>query len=176
MHDQQKLNKYFGTYWAPYDIPCQHSRYDRIAANIDPGEWVLDVGCGSNRFKSLLPNVVGIDPAFDEADHKCTIEQYQPDRLFDVAIILGSINFGIEETIAKQIDKVISCLKPQSRIYWRLNPGRRDHKSIHCQEIDFFPWSHQKLKSFADKHGFEQSNEQVESDEQVVRLYAEWRR
>jgi hypothetical protein len=93
-----------------------------------------------------------------------------------VATCLGSINFGSEEVIARQIDKVVSCLKPTSRIYWRLNPGRKDHDSELCNRIPFFPWTFEKLKEFADKYGFNQSNIEYETDGKVIRLYAEWHR
>ena len=151
-----------------------------IAQKIAPHEQVLDVGCGQNPFRALLPNVVGIDPAFDQADVKCTIEQFQTDQLFDVATCLGSINFGSEETIRLQVAKVVSLLKPRARIYWRLNPGRKDHADPSCESIPFFPWTLEYLNELADQHGFCQENAQVESGaslgKSVVRLYAEWHR
>ena len=61
--------------------------------------------------------------------------------LFDVATCLGSINFGSIDVISKQIAKVVSCLKPKSRVYWRLNPGRQDHPNRFCENIDYFPWT-----------------------------------
>ena len=173
-HDQQYLNDYFRNYWKPSVDAYQYSGYDMIAAKIRPHEWLLDVGCGHNPFKGLVKNVIGIDPAMDEADIVCTIEDFRPTKLFDVATCLGSINFGTEEVITQQIDKVVSCLKSNSRIYWRLNPGRRDHASEKCQGIPFFPWSHKTLQDYAERYDFRQINPQTETNGRVVRLYAEW--
>jgi len=175
-HDQDYLNDYFRNHWKPSLDAYIYSGYEHIAEKIHPYEWVLDVGCGCNPFKKLLPNVIGIDPAMDEADVHVTIEDFHTTRKFDVATCLGSINFGDDVVVGRQIDKVVSCLKDKSRIYWRLNPGRRDHISEKCQGIPFYPWSHKRLQVFAELHNFRQVNEQIETDGKVVRLYAEWHR
>jgi len=173
-HDQQYLNDYFRTQWKPSLDAYKYSKYETIAEKIKPHEWLLDVGCGHNPFKELVKNVIGLDPARSEADVVCTIEDFRPTKLFDVATCLGSINFGSEEIISRQIDKTVSCLKPHSRVYWRLNPGRRDHASEKCQGIPFFPWSHKLLQDYAEKYDFHQTNQQFETNGKVVRLYAEW--
>lgn len=175
MHNQEQLNEYFSKHWKP-----GHSRgltsHARLATLISNDEWILDAGCGANPFKDLGKQVVGIDPAFDQADIKCTIEEYIPDRQFDVATCLGSINFGDEEVITRQIDKVVSCLKPTSRIYWRLNPGRHDHDNTECEDVPFFPWTFEKLREFADKHNYKQTVEEIDEHPTRPRLYAEWHR
>ena len=122
----------------------------------------------------MRKNIIGIDPAFDQADVKCTIEEYVPDRLFDVATCLGSINFGTIETIEEQIDKVVSCLKPVSRIYWRLNPGRKDHNNEECNQVPFFPWTFEILRQFAVTHNYIQTVEEFDAHVSRPRLYAEW--
>jgi len=180
MHNQNLLNEYFSTKWKPNSNIHTYSGPAVIAQKISAHEQVLDVGCGQNPFKTLLPNVVGIDPAFAEADVHCTIEQFETDQRFDVATCLGSINFGTEQTIRTQIAKVVSLLKPQARIYWRLNPGRKDHADPACEQVPFFPWTLDFLNELAAEHGFRQQNAQTESGaslgKDVVRLYAEWHR
>ena len=174
-HNQENLNTYFANFWVP-----GHSRGitspSEITKLIEPSEWQLDVGCGSNPFKELRSNVVGIDPAFDQADIKCTIEDYVPDRLFDVATCLGSINFGTVDVIENQIAKIVSCLKPTSRIYWRLNPGRHDHGNEECAGVPFFPWTFEILQGFAVKHNYTQTIEEIDAHVSRPRLYAEWHR
>jgi hypothetical protein len=180
MHNQSLLNEYFGTKWKPNSNIHIYSGPAVIAQKISPNETVLDVGCGANPFKQLLPFVTGIDPAFDQADVKCTIEQFETDQLFDVATCLGSINFGSEPTIRLQVAKVVSLLRPRARIYWRLNPGRKDHADPSCESIPFFPWTLEFLNKLATEYGFDQENAQTESGaslgRDVVRLYAEWHR
>ena len=175
-HDQDYLNDYFRNHWKPSLDAYVYSGYEIIAAKIKPHEWLLDVGCGYNPFKQLLPNVVGVDPAMDAADFQVTIEEFQATKKFDVATCLGSLNFGDDAVISRQIHKMVSHLKDHSRVYWRLNPGRRDHASEKCQGIPFYPWSHRRLQDFAELFDFRQTNEQTETNGKVVRLYAEWHR
>jgi len=175
-HDQEYLNDYFRNHWKPSIDAYKFSAYDVIASKIHPTEWLIDVGCGANPFKTLVQNCVGIDPARDEADFQVTIEDFYATRRFDVATCLGSLNFGDDAVVGRQIMKMVSLLKPHSRVYWRVNPGRRDHASEKCQGIPFYPWSFNRLQDFAALHDFRQTNEQTETNGQVVRLYAEWHR
>ena len=175
MHNQKLLNEYFAHHWKPGNNRGITSPAE-IVKLISNNEWLLDVGCGNNPFKEFHTNVVGIDPAFDQADFKCTIEEYLPDRLFDVATCLGSINFGTIDIIEGQIDKVVSCLKPVSRIYWRLNPGRKDHENEECNQVPFFPWTFEILRQFAVKHNYVQTVEEIDAHISRPRLYAEWHR
>jgi hypothetical protein len=175
MHNQEYLNYYFSQIWKP-SRNRDLSDPETISKLIGKDEWLLDVGCGNNPFKEYIANVVGIDPASGKADIVTTIENYQPDRLFDVATCLGSINFGNENTISLQIEKVVTCMKPVSRIYWRLNPGRQDHNNRECEQIEFFPWTHEKLNEFANKHGYKQTQVATETYSGKIRLYAVWER
>lgn len=175
MHNQKAITEYFANHWKSVSSRGLTS-HAVIAEKINDDEWILDAGCGSNPFKALGKQVIGVDPAFNQADVKCTIEDYVPDRQFDVATCLGSINFGTEEVIARQITKVVSCLKPTSRIYWRLNTGRYDHDNEECQDIPFFPWTFEKLREFADKYKYVQTVEKIDEHPTRPRLYAEWHR
>jgi len=167
--NQQDLNNYFSTIWKP---PIDEYQYTGLnLADRITDEWVLDVGCGTNPFKGLIKNLVGIDPAMDQADVKTTIEDYHTDQRFDVAFCLGSINFGSEETIKHQISCVDSLLKPTGRIYWRCNPGKQDHDNDECHAINFYPWSETKHYELADLFGY--SVKQLEWDNND-RLFAEW--
>ena len=174
-HNQELITDYFSKHWVPGKGrgPTSHPV---IAEKIKDDEWILDAGCGNNPFKALGKQVVGVDPAFEEADVKCTIEEYIPDRQFDVATCLGSINFGTDEVIARQIAKVVSCLKPNSRIYWRLNPGRHDHDNTECADIPFYPWTFEKLREYAKLHNYIQTVEEIDEHPTRPRLYAEWHR
>ena len=175
-HDQEYLNEYFRHHWKPSVDAYRFSAYETIAQQILPSEWLIDVGCGANPFKTLVPRCVGIDPARDEADFQVTIEDFYATRRFDVATCLGSLNFGDDAVVGRQIHKMVTLLKDRSRVYWRLNPGRRDHASEKCQGIPFYPWSFNRLQDFAALHDFRQTNEQTETNGKVVRLYAEWHR
>lgn len=170
--NQQQLNNYFNTHWRGQFNQYLYSGLS-LKNKIKPDEWVLDVGCGVNAFKPLIANLVGIDPAFGQADVMTTIEDFQTEQQFDVAFCLGSINFGSEENIKNQIRCVVKLLKPRARIYWRCNPGLKDHGNKQCLEIDFFPWSPQLLNEYAREFGFRVVEVREDFNN---RIYCEWSR
>ena len=170
--NQFELNNYFSTYWRGHLNIYQHSGLN-LAKKIKSDEWVLDVGCGINSFKSIIANLVGIDPAFGQADYQTTIEDFETEQRFDVAFCLGSINFGDEKTIKNQIKCVINFLKPRARIYWRVNPGLKDHGNSECKLIEFFPWSKSLLVSYAEEFNFEVVDMK---DDLNNRIYCEWQK
>lgn len=170
--NQQELNNYFRTNWRGQFNQYLFTGSD-LSKKIQPDEWVLDVGCGINPFKTLISNLVGIDPAFEQADHQTTIEDFVTEQRFDVAFCLGSINFGSEENIKNQIRCVVQLLKPCSRIYWRCNPGLRDHGNKQCNDIDFFPWSQKLLNKYAQEFGFTVIEIREDFNN---RIYCEWAR
>jgi len=170
--NQTQLNNYFRTFWRG-----QHNQYlfsgTTLAKKIKPYETVLDVGCGINIFKTLIPNLIGIDPAFDQADIKTTIEEFETDNKFDVAFCLGSINFGNTKNIKNQIRCVVNLLKPTCRIYWRCNPGLTDHGNPECHDIEFFHWTPQLLFEYATEYGFSIADMKEDLNN---RIYCEWAR
>lgn len=168
---QEELNFYFRNTWAG-GVQQFNKTGLSIADNIKDEEKVLDVGCGRNLFKGRIKNLIGIDPAFDEADHRVTIEDFKTTEKFDVALCLGSINFGTLATVTRQIECIINLLKPSSRIYWRCNPGIQDHGNSECTNINFFPWSVEWHHMLAGHYGFKITEIGIEKDKN--RIYATW--
>lgn len=113
---------------------------------------ILDIGCGNNDVKKLVgDNVFGIDPYNPNADSAVSIEDLKKDiGKWDVVLCLGSINFGDENTITGQIQKVVQMIKPGGKIYWRCNPGLM-HDNEHARWVDFFPWTQELLDEWAEK-------------------------
>jgi hypothetical protein len=173
--NQQYLNNYFGNIWHKHSDPCTKENKSglELLTKITDNDSVIDVGCGRNPFKGKIKNLLGVDPAFDQADVKCTIDEFVTDTKFDVALCLGSINFGNENTILNQIKCVVNLLKPTARIYWRVNPGLQDHGNKECYAIEFFPWSPGLLTDFAREFGFEVAELKNDLNN---RLYCEWSR
>jgi hypothetical protein len=166
------LNDYFATKWQSKLSTYKYSGLSLID-KIQPGENVIDIGCGFNEFRGRIPNLIGIDPANVMADYRLSIEGFQTAERFDVAFCLGSINFGNEETILNQIGHVVRLLNPKARIYWRCNPGIADHNNEECKCIDFYPWSFAKHVEFAEQFGFRLTMVCYDTGE---RIYAEWSR
>lgn len=171
MHNQDYLNFYFSKVWSGKMDQYQYSGW-ALLDKIQPGELVLDVGCGDNLFKDKLTNVLGIDPANSNADQQVTIENFIPEYKFDVAFCLGSINFGDDAVILRQIRKVVSCLDSKhARIYWRCNPGRKDHNNAECNEIDFYPWTFERMEYYASYFEFDVKELCWDTNN---RIYSEW--
>ena len=179
--DQENLNHYFGNiWWQSEEKRMLQSRFDRytysglaLLDKVGPDETVLDVGCGPHHFKGKIKNIVGVDPGFDVADYKMTIEDFSKisNQKFDVAFCLGSVNFGSQKRIIKQIRAVVDLLNPSARIYWRCNPGHKDHPNLECEEIDFFPWVLEHHEVYSKYFGFECPVLCWDSNN---RIYAEW--
>ena len=173
--DQQYLNNYFSKVWHRKNGDLK--QFDKtglsLISKVQPGETVIDIGCGANPFKGHIPNLLGIDPAFDQADIKCTIDEFSTDVKFDVAFCLGSINFGDVNDIERQIAKIVTLLKPTARIYWRSNPGLQDHNNEECKQIPFYPWSIEEHVRLAEKFNFRLVECVWDTKN---RIYAEWHR
>jgi hypothetical protein len=174
--DQNYLNQYFGNIWHKNSDPCRKNTKSglQLVDKIGNYETVVDVGCGTNPFKGVIPSLIGIDPAFDQADYKCTIDDFVSDKKFDVALCLGSINFGDVADIERQIQKVVDLLEPHGRIYWRCNPGQKDHPDPGCEQINFYSWSIEEHVRLSTKFGFDLA--ECCWEQEGRRIYAEWTR
>ena len=168
--DQQKLDAYFSTVWNGR-IEDRSLSGVSLINEVKDHERVLDVGCGFNFFKGKIKHLVGIDPANSAADVMTTIENFKSPELFDVAFCLGSVNFGEAEDVRRDLDCVIRNLKPNSRIYWRCNPGVHDHGNHEFDEIQVFPWTIELQYQFAKEFGYSIKKICWESGN---RIYSEW--
>lgn len=175
--NQQELNNYFGTAWRQRHRGLEEFQYSGygLVEKIQEGERVIDVGCGMNLFKPLIPNLIGIDPAFPEADYQLSLEDYVSQNnviRFNVAFCLGSINFGSQEDIEHQISLLTKILRTKdSRIYWRCNPGQRDHGNQECETVPFYDWSFDEHLRLSKMFGYEIVELVWDSRN---RIYAEW--
>jgi 2-polyprenyl-3-methyl-5-hydroxy-6-metoxy-1,4-benzoquinol methylase len=137
---------------------------------IDPQEKVLDVGCGDNLFKSRLPNLIGIDPVTDAADHQVALLDYVTEEKFDVILCLGSVMYGELEDIKASIAHMSSMLNPGGRIYWRCITKSSAWWS--------FAWSRSLHETLSTEFGFTlvdiQDDYQSPNLPESLRIYAEW--
>lgn len=153
------LDKFYWTGW-------------RLINETKQEERVLDVGCGSNPFRGHIPLLTGIDITDIGSDIQVAIEDYKPDKKFHVAFALGSINFGSWDTIKKQTESMCNALKRKSRIYWRCNPGHRDHGNDKVNDIPFWNWELDHHMLLSRKHGFEVTEYMPDNN----RMYVKWER
>lgn len=175
--NQEQLNNYFGTVWRNRNRGIEEFNLTgyALAEKVLEGERVIDVGCGTNPFRGMIPNLVGIDPAFPEADVQLSLEDYVKQGIlqrFNVAFCLGSINFGTQEDIEHQISLLTRVLKTRNtRIYWRCNPGQRDHGNPECETIPFYDWTFDEHYRLAALFNYQVT--EIEWDNNN-RIYAEW--
>jgi hypothetical protein len=105
--------------------------------DLDP-DLVIDAGCGHNRYKGHIKNLIGFDPQpFPFADIISNIEDinFRPESA-DVVMALGSIQFGDREYIESQVERITSWVKPGGFIVMRtMGEWFRDkeypHKDTH---------------------------------------------
>lgn len=168
--DKEFIKEYFGKHWVSRTNHYTYSNHS-IADKIKPGETVIDIGCGNNEFKSLIPGLVGIDIVNPAADIIIDFDEYEPNEKFDVALSLGSIQYGDEVDIRRQLNKLSDILKPVCRIYWRTNTGVRDHKNDLVNQVPYYPWTIEEHYRFAKDYGF---NIEFIAEDLYGRLYAEW--
>lgn len=148
----------------------QYSGYT-LLDKISPDESVIDIGCGRNLFKPYLPKLIGVDPATDEADYKLPILEFETLEKFDVALCLGSVQFGDIDNIRAHLLKISSLLKPTGRIYWRCNEKPWLPKW-------FFKWSFDLHKTLSEEFGYDLKECKWDyytvDDDRGYRIYAEW--
>lgn len=142
-----------------------------LVNKVHPSESVIDVGCGYNIFKQYIPNLIGIDPVYDEADYKIALQDFVTDKKFNVAFCLGSIQFGTIDVIENQIAHLVSLLTPHARMYWRVNPDATTNP-----HLEKFAWTLAGTQAMAKKFGFNIVDHAVENtyNNTGVRLYTEW--
>jgi SAM-dependent methyltransferase len=113
---------------------------------------VLDVGCGYNEFKDMIPNLVGIDIANTYADVVCDFTDYPcEDNTVDVILALGSVNFISFEKIEEQLAWIYDKLKPGGFAFFRVNPTNPPGDVI---SDSFYKWTEDDIWYFIDKHNF----------------------
>ena len=165
--------KYFADNWQPDYSKFKYSGWallDKIKAD----DKIIDIGCGYNLFKKHFGNrLYGIDPANNKADQVIAWEDYTPHKEFNVFFILGSINFGDEKYVESLVAKLSRETKTGDRIYWRQNPGIGDHPWKDTEQINFYPWTFNKNKEWANKYDFT-INELLQDTGN--RIYTEWTR
>lgn len=148
--DIKYSNRFFGEIWKPQTDIYNYTGWNLVDEinKLNPKK-VLDVGCGYNQFKSRINNLIGIDPYNNCADYQVDIFEFVDDlESYDVIIALGSINFNSYNDIEKRIEKCVSLLSKNGKMFFRVNPGIA-HKN--GPWVDIFPWSFEVVKEFAKK-------------------------
>ena len=138
--DRAVLKNYFGKVWQPETKKFKYSGLAIIdEVNAMKPDNVIDIGCGYNEFKGKIDNLIGIDPYNDRADIIVHTLDYKSDVEYDVAICLGSVNFGSSDKILGELENVVDMVKSGGFLYFRVNPGIQ-HNRPAAKWINFYDW------------------------------------
>ena len=117
---------------------------------------VLDLGCGSNEFKKIVPNVIGVDVAeLPEVDFKMSIQNFHrrkpfKERTADWILCFGPFNYGG----SKWATEIGECMS-----YYLA-----EHGTIVCHthptnsEID---WTEENITTYGKEFGFVTESVQI---------------
>ena len=109
---------------------------------------VLDLGCGNNIYKGKIKNLVGVDILDNNLqDVYAPIEDLPfDDNYADFVLALGSINFGDDTLIDKQLSELKRVSKPNAKVFFRV-------LAEHNME-PYYPWTLDKILEKTKKHNF----------------------
>ena len=140
--DKAVMETYFSNVWQPKTKKYKYSGLSIIdEVNALKPRSVVDLGCGYNEFKGKIENLIGVDAYNHKADIESSITDYNPEEKHDVAICLGSVNFGSPDNVFFELAHIVSnIVNPGGLIFFRGNPGKM-HEAPEARWIDFFEWT-----------------------------------
>ena len=146
---------FFGRTWRPAAASVHAVSGPALASRLQKmkPQRVLDIGCGYNELKQVVPTLIGIDVANPQADIAIDFLRYERgDEPFDVVLALGSINFGGTEDILAELRHAASMLSGHGRLFMRVNPGIRWSA---CPELELYGWSRDNIRAHGEAVGLE---------------------
>ena len=123
----------------------------------DP-KLVIDIGCGKNCFKGLIPNLIGLDVAnYPEADFNMSLEEVYDRNIFqhgsaDVIMALGSLNFGTFDNIISQFGKAIDWMKPGGIFIVRVRLHLDKEEALHLRGHQQHNWNWKNVEEMHEAH------------------------
>lgn len=124
--------------------------------NLLDTDLVIDVGCGHNRFKGYIKNLIGFDQEpFPFVDIVSSIENINfRNESADVVMALGSIQFGNKNFVRSQMKKIASWTKPGGFIIMRtmkdwFRTEDYPHKESH------YIWTNEDIDNIAKENNLE---------------------
>ncbi len=149
-------NKFDPTDWSGFTA-FKNYKYSgvnlvREVNRLDP-DLVIDVGCGHNRFKGHIKNLIGFDrEPFPFADLHLGIDEinFRPESA-DVVLALGSIQFGDFDLVERHMDKIVQWVKPGGFVVMRVM--QEHHTELEYRHAHYI-WTDSDIKYFTKKYGF----------------------
>lgn len=101
------------------NIPCCNFYYLSYVLLTDP-KFIIDVGCGMNFFKDILPGIHGIDPIDQRADEIAFFNKEFVDKnlgKYDAVISINAIHFVSIRRFSEVLILISKLAKPERRIF-----------------------------------------------------------
>lgn len=121
---------------------------------------VIDAGCGRNKHKSYIKNLIGFDASpYPEVDINCPILEapFEP-SCADAVLALGSIQYISKDYILSNIDKIISWVKPGGIIEMRVmldDDNSKKYHALYDKDALRFPWSNELREEITKAYNLE---------------------
>jgi len=148
-----ELNDLLKKAWSPDSKPSRSNlnKYEKcgdetikLINDLNPS-LVLDLGCGNNRYKNHIKNLIGIDLVDKGADIVGDISYLNfPNESVDACLCYGSINFGDENLINQQLQELFRVLKTGGIAVFRGNMNENHNASI------YYGWNKEKINYWTD--------------------------
>ena len=127
---------------------------ERVNALLPNPSMVLDIGCGYNRLKGKIPNLIGCDIVNPKADIVMDMMELPfKEASIDCIIALGSVNFYSREYITNQIRFLHGLLKPGGYMILRGNPG--EYGIVDESRLKLYSWTEEAIHEIAEEVGFQ---------------------
>jgi hypothetical protein len=150
---------------------------------------VIDAGCGTNKWKDKIKNLVGFDASpFPKIDFQSTIlEAAFEENSADVLLLLGSLQFFNRDYIEQNLLKSLSWVKPNGLIYVRAIKkwdGYSQEQLLKMFKNHYF-WDEDDVNYFTDKfnltlidgvHTVQKQSLDKSNGRNPFRLYWIWRK
>ena len=169
---QHQLNIFYGPSWLTRDVNLDQFQYSgyTLGEKVLTMERVIHIDCGDNPFHGMVPNFIGIDPYNTKADYVMTTDQFaysHKAEKFNVAFLLGAVNFGTQAEIEAKLALVISLLRNRdNRIYFRCYTVPPDGSPP-----NFFAWTYELQVYFANLFNYTIIDMEADAGNTI---YAEW--
>jgi hypothetical protein len=139
-----------------------NARLDEIYTRINALNpmLVIDAGCGRNKHKAHIQNLVGFDASdFPEVDINCPILEapFDPESA-DAVLCLGSVQFISREYIIENMDRIISWVKPGGLIEMRVmyaDETAKTYWAVFDPKGVKYPWDKELREEITKKHNLE---------------------
>ncbi len=119
-------------------------------------QLVIDLGCGSNMFKSIIPNLIGVDiarlPEVDIISDIRELPKFFNKGCADWLLNFGPLNYFDEEWSNEICDVMRYLIKPNGIIVCHVNMKTVNHTIPRSTQ-----WTDEKIVSVGERFGFKSS-------------------